>query len=163
MGLHVLQWCHPMLACAKRTSYCIRIITLYGARKVDSGPRTHLSIKLILHQSMESPMVILSNSHTQQRQLNLMNLNSVVTGNYHETIKLYHVTLIWQTDAALNIGPVTKNRIFGGTLLLYPDSAVFMDILCLLSNKELLNRNEVLLYVLFTANFCMYLYVELQE
>ena len=24
MGLHVLQWCHPMLACAKRTSYCTR-------------------------------------------------------------------------------------------------------------------------------------------
>ena len=39
MGLHVLQWCHPMLACAKRTSYCTRIITLYGAQKVDSGPR----------------------------------------------------------------------------------------------------------------------------
>ena len=39
MGLRVLQWCHPMLACAKRTSYCTRIITLYGARKVDSGPR----------------------------------------------------------------------------------------------------------------------------
>ena len=43
MGLHVLQWCHPMLACAKRTSYCTRIITLYGARKVDSGPRTSVS------------------------------------------------------------------------------------------------------------------------
>ena len=40
MGLRVLQWCHPMLACAKRTSYCTRIITLYGARKVDSGPHT---------------------------------------------------------------------------------------------------------------------------
>ena len=39
MGLRVLQWCHPMLACAKRTSYCTRIITLYGVRKVDSGPR----------------------------------------------------------------------------------------------------------------------------
>ena len=38
MGLHVLQWCHPMLACTKRTSYCTRIITLYGAWKVDSGP-----------------------------------------------------------------------------------------------------------------------------
>ena len=42
MGLCVLQWCHPMLACAKRTSYCTRIITLYGARKVDSGPRISL-------------------------------------------------------------------------------------------------------------------------
>ena len=31
MGLCVLQWCHPMLACTKRTSYCTRIITLYGA------------------------------------------------------------------------------------------------------------------------------------
>ena len=31
MGLCVLQWCHPMLACAKRTSYCTRIITLYDA------------------------------------------------------------------------------------------------------------------------------------
>ena len=31
MGLRVLQWCHPMLACAKRTSYCTWIITLYGA------------------------------------------------------------------------------------------------------------------------------------
>ena len=40
MGFCVLQWCHPMLACTKRTSYCTRIITLYGARKVDSGPRT---------------------------------------------------------------------------------------------------------------------------
>ena len=39
MGLCVLQWYHPMLACTKRTSYCTRIITLYGARKVDSGPR----------------------------------------------------------------------------------------------------------------------------
>ena len=38
MGFHVLQWCHPMLACAKRTSCCTRIITLYGAWKVDSGP-----------------------------------------------------------------------------------------------------------------------------
>ena len=37
MGFHVLQWCHPMLAWAKRTSYCTRIITLYGAWKVDSG------------------------------------------------------------------------------------------------------------------------------
>ena len=41
MGLHVLQWCYPMLACAKRTSYCTRIITLYGAWIVDSGPRKH--------------------------------------------------------------------------------------------------------------------------
>ena len=39
MGFRVLQWCHPMLACAKGTSYCTRIITLYGAWKVDSGPR----------------------------------------------------------------------------------------------------------------------------
>ena len=31
MGLRVLQWCHPMLACAKRTSYCTQTITLYGA------------------------------------------------------------------------------------------------------------------------------------
>ena len=38
MGLCVLQWCHPMLACVKRTSYCTQIITLYCARKVDSGP-----------------------------------------------------------------------------------------------------------------------------
>ena len=28
MGFRVLQWCHPMLACAKRTSCCTRIITL---------------------------------------------------------------------------------------------------------------------------------------
>ena len=42
MGLHVLQWCHPMLACTKRTNYCTWIITLYGARKVDSGPRISL-------------------------------------------------------------------------------------------------------------------------
>ena len=40
MGFRVLQWCHPMLACAKRTSYCTRIITLYGAWKMDSGPRS---------------------------------------------------------------------------------------------------------------------------
>ena len=40
MGFRVLQWCHPMLACIKRTSCCTRIITLYGARKVDSGPRS---------------------------------------------------------------------------------------------------------------------------
>ena len=39
MGLRVLQWCHPMLACSKRKSYCTRIITLYGARKVDLGLR----------------------------------------------------------------------------------------------------------------------------
>ena len=32
MGFCVLQWCHPMLACIKRTSYCTWIITLYGAR-----------------------------------------------------------------------------------------------------------------------------------
>ena len=38
MGLCVLQWCQPMLACATRTSYCTRIVTLYGAWKVDSGP-----------------------------------------------------------------------------------------------------------------------------
>ena len=40
MGLRVLQWCHPMLACATRTSHCTRIATLYGAWKVDSGPPT---------------------------------------------------------------------------------------------------------------------------
>ena len=33
MGFRVLQWCHPMLVQAKRTSYCTRMITLYGARK----------------------------------------------------------------------------------------------------------------------------------
>ena len=41
MGFHVLQWCHPMLARAKRASYCTRIITLYGVWKVDSGPRSY--------------------------------------------------------------------------------------------------------------------------
>ena len=30
MGFCVLQWCHPMLACAKRTSCCTWFITLYG-------------------------------------------------------------------------------------------------------------------------------------
>ena len=33
MGFRVLQWYHPMLVQAKRTSYCTRMITLYGARK----------------------------------------------------------------------------------------------------------------------------------
>ena len=33
MGFRVLQWCHPMLVLAKRTSYCTWMITLYGARK----------------------------------------------------------------------------------------------------------------------------------
>ena len=28
MGFRVLQWCHPMLACAKGTSCCTQIITL---------------------------------------------------------------------------------------------------------------------------------------
>ena len=28
VGLHVLQWCHPMWALVKRASYCTRIITL---------------------------------------------------------------------------------------------------------------------------------------
>ena len=28
MGFRVLQWCHPVLACTKRTSCCTRIITL---------------------------------------------------------------------------------------------------------------------------------------
>ena len=28
MGFRVLQWCHPMLACTKRTSCCTWIITL---------------------------------------------------------------------------------------------------------------------------------------
>ena len=42
MGFRVLQWCHPMLACAKGTSYCTQIITLYGAWKVDSGSRISL-------------------------------------------------------------------------------------------------------------------------
>ena len=46
MGLHVLQWCHPMLACAKRTSYCTRFITLYGVWKVDSGLRTRYLFKI---------------------------------------------------------------------------------------------------------------------
>ena len=45
MGLRVLQWCHPTLAYAKRASYCTRIITLYGARKGDSGPRKKLNVK----------------------------------------------------------------------------------------------------------------------
>ena len=48
MGFRVLQWCHPMLACTRRTSYCTRIITLYGAWKVDSGPRTNLT-SMMLH------------------------------------------------------------------------------------------------------------------
>ena len=43
MRFHVLQWCHPMLACTKRTSYCTQIITLYGTWKVDSGPHIHLN------------------------------------------------------------------------------------------------------------------------
>ena len=47
MGFHVLQWCHPMLACANRTSYCTRIITLYCAWKVDSGPRTEDNRKML--------------------------------------------------------------------------------------------------------------------
>ena len=42
MGFRVLQWCHPMLACAKRASYCTQIITLYGAQKVDSGPHNYV-------------------------------------------------------------------------------------------------------------------------
>ena len=33
MGFRVLQWCHPMLVLAKRTSYCTRMITPHGARK----------------------------------------------------------------------------------------------------------------------------------
>ena len=33
MGFHALQWCHPMPVQAKRTSYCTRMITIYGARK----------------------------------------------------------------------------------------------------------------------------------
>ena len=33
MGFRVLQWCHPVLVLAKRTSYCTWMITLYGARK----------------------------------------------------------------------------------------------------------------------------------
>ena len=33
MAFRVLQWCHTMLACTKRTSCCIWMITLYGARK----------------------------------------------------------------------------------------------------------------------------------
>ena len=33
MGFCVLQWCHPMLVLAKRTSYCTQMITSYGARK----------------------------------------------------------------------------------------------------------------------------------
>ena len=42
MGLCVLQWCHPMLACAKRTSYCTWIITLYGAGKwIQARANTH--------------------------------------------------------------------------------------------------------------------------
>ena len=40
MELRVLQWCHPMLACIKRTSYCTQMITLYGAQKVDSDPHS---------------------------------------------------------------------------------------------------------------------------
>ena len=48
MGFHVLQWCHPILACTKRTSCCTRIITLYGAWKVDSGPRTLFSRHVFL-------------------------------------------------------------------------------------------------------------------
>ena len=33
MGFRALQWCHPMPVQAKRTSYCTRMITVYGARK----------------------------------------------------------------------------------------------------------------------------------
>ena len=33
MGFCVLQWCHPMLVQAKRTSYCTRMITICGAQK----------------------------------------------------------------------------------------------------------------------------------
>ena len=33
IGFCILQWCHPMSVQAKRTSYCTRMITVYGARK----------------------------------------------------------------------------------------------------------------------------------
>ena len=54
MGLRVLQWCHPMLACAKGTSYCTRIITLYGAWKVDSGPRSYIYLLASGRSGMEN-------------------------------------------------------------------------------------------------------------
>ena len=50
MGLHVLQWCHPILACAMRTSYFTRITTLYGAWKVDSGPCRFVRKPELRHQ-----------------------------------------------------------------------------------------------------------------
>ena len=46
--------------------------------------------------------------------------------------------------------------------MLYPDPAVTMDLLSELSNKELLNKDEVLLYVLLTEIFYRYLKVALQ-
>ena len=33
MGFRALQWCHLMLVQARRTSYCTRMITIYGAQK----------------------------------------------------------------------------------------------------------------------------------
>ena len=47
MGFRVLQLCHPMWACAKRASYCTRIITLYGAQKVDSGPCNQFTLQAV--------------------------------------------------------------------------------------------------------------------
>ena len=42
--------------------------------------------------------------------------------------------------------------------MLYPDSAASMDVICVLSNKELLNKDEIFLCVLFSANFYMCFY-----
>ena len=47
MGFCVLQWCHPMLVLAKRTNYCTRMITLYGARKWIQARALHTAHQLL--------------------------------------------------------------------------------------------------------------------
>ena len=64
MGFCVLQWCHPMLAYTKRTSYCTWIITLYGARKVDSGPHTPMHLYAPLCTLITSTCPYASPMHT---------------------------------------------------------------------------------------------------
>ena len=44
MPFRVPQWCHPMLASTKGTSFCTRIITLYSTRKwIQARARLHAS------------------------------------------------------------------------------------------------------------------------
>ena len=60
IGFRVLQWCHPMSVQAKRTSYCTRMITVYGARKWIQARALISSIQALISSAVKRPIHLLA-------------------------------------------------------------------------------------------------------